>query len=162
MSQGTDITEAFEAHHIRNTAVNLLPKYKIKDAATPRNIKLTFKDNGFYRTLKRRVNEKYDTIDFKPESHTKVCLSVHNCNLIIMFFLFKVIHDSLLISTIIALITSANLHSYYLATLSGLLLTWTAISSHNFFHKKDNWRMFTFNLSFLSFRFVNFHLYVTQ
>ncbi len=36
--------------------------------------------------------------------------------------------------------------------LSGLCLNYTAICAHNFFHQKDNFRMYYFNLCFLSYR----------
>lgn len=56
-SKGTDITESFESSHVVNTQkVNqLLSKYYVKDAKTPRNSPYTFKENGFYRTLKRKI-----------------------------------------------------------------------------------------------------------
>lgn len=33
----------------------ILAKYKVREATEPRNIRLTFDENGFYQTLKRRV-----------------------------------------------------------------------------------------------------------
>lgn len=70
--QGTDITELFEAHHISGTASKVLAKYRVRDAKEPRNYKFTFNDNGFYRTLKRRVHEKLKTVDRSVEARTKV------------------------------------------------------------------------------------------
>lgn len=71
--QGTDITESFEVHHIHTERVEpVLAKFYIRDAKQPRNIKLTFHENGFYRTLKRRIADKLQTIDRRPERHTKV------------------------------------------------------------------------------------------
>lgn len=64
--QGTDVTEAFEVHHLRyGIAENLLQDYRVRDAKQPRNFKFTFKEDGFYRTLRRRVAEKVKTLDQK-------------------------------------------------------------------------------------------------
>lgn len=74
-TKGTDITEAFEVHHIRpEQPESLLEKYKIREATEPRNFKFTFKDDGFYRTFKRKVGTKLQTIDRKPELMSKVCM----------------------------------------------------------------------------------------
>lgn len=62
--QGTDITEAFETHHMNlEKSESVLKKYRVREATLPRNIKLTFNDNGFYKTLKRRVNKKIDELN---------------------------------------------------------------------------------------------------
>lgn len=72
--QGTDITEAFEVHHINYAkAESLLQDYRVRDTKLPRNFKFTFKETGFYRTLRRRVAEQLKTIDVKQaEFITKV------------------------------------------------------------------------------------------
>lgn len=56
-SRGLDITEAFEASHVVNVAKveAILGKYYVRDAATVRNSPYTFKDDGFYKTVKRRI-----------------------------------------------------------------------------------------------------------
>lgn len=53
----TDITEAFEASHVVNVnkVEAVLAKYYVKEAQNPRNSPYTFKEQGFYKTLKRRV-----------------------------------------------------------------------------------------------------------
>lgn len=72
--QGTDITEAFEVHHINHAkAEHLLKEYRVRDAKLPRNFKFTFNETGFYRTLRRRVAEKLKTVNVKQaELMTKV------------------------------------------------------------------------------------------
>jgi cytochrome b involved in lipid metabolism len=57
VTQGTDITESFEVSHVINVdkVESILGKYYIKDASAPRTSPYTFKDDGFYKTLKRRV-----------------------------------------------------------------------------------------------------------
>lgn len=80
-TKGTDITEAFETHHIYSERPErLLDKYKIRLASEPRNFKFTFDDSGFYRTFKRKVGKKLQTIDRSPEQTSKVCLlfSIYN------------------------------------------------------------------------------------
>ncbi len=73
LTKGTDITEAFEVHHIYPDAPErLLEKYEIRKATEPRNFKFTFKDDGFYRTFKRRVGTKLRTVDRRPEQTSKV------------------------------------------------------------------------------------------
>jgi cytochrome b involved in lipid metabolism len=57
MTQGTDITEAFESSHVLNVSVveATLAKYFVEDAKQPRFSPFTFNENGFYKTLKRRI-----------------------------------------------------------------------------------------------------------
>jgi cytochrome b involved in lipid metabolism len=57
MTRGTDITEAFEASHVFHVdkVESILAKYYVKEATHPRNSPYVFKDDGFYKTLKRRV-----------------------------------------------------------------------------------------------------------
>jgi len=57
VTRGTDITEAFESSHVVNVdkVESILAKYYIKEANHPRNSPYVFKDDGFYKTLKRRV-----------------------------------------------------------------------------------------------------------
>lgn len=54
-TKGTDITEAFESAHLSENPEKLLKKFYVKDISTPRNSPYTFHENGFYRTLKRKV-----------------------------------------------------------------------------------------------------------
>lgn len=134
LTKGTDITEVFETHHITTRAENLLPKYKVRDAKEPRNVRLTFKEDGFYRTLKRRVREKFQEIDKEPIKTTKLII------------------DSLLSAAFGFAFLAVTFNSYLAAAASGLCVSWTMISAHNYFHQKDNWRMRLFNLAFFSYR----------
>uniref|UniRef100_A0A336MXL3 CSON002711 protein n=1 Tax=Culicoides sonorensis TaxID=179676 RepID=A0A336MXL3_CULSO len=133
-TQGLDITEAFECHHITLKPDALLPKYFVRKAKNPRNFKLTLDENGFYKTLKRKVREKLPTLDKKRESVSKRIL------------------DILLVITYLLAIASARANSYLIGIGAGLFLTWTVISAHNFFHQRDNWRMKVWNLSLFSYR----------
>lgn len=76
--KGTDITESFEVHHIHaERAEKRLAEFYVREAAAARNVKLTFHPDGFYRTLKHRVANIMQTIDRKPEEHTKVFVCVY-------------------------------------------------------------------------------------
>ncbi|XP_037042216.1 cytochrome b5-related protein [Bradysia coprophila] len=135
LTKGTDITEAFEIHHIYPKGPeSLLEKYQVRKAAEPRNFKFTFKDDGFYRTFKRKVGEKLKTVDRSPEQTSKYYI------------------DSILLATFLTAVLSLRLNSTLLTILSGLCLNYTTICAHNFFHQKDNFRMYYFNLSFLNYR----------
>jgi hypothetical protein len=65
-----------------------------------------------------------------------------------------VIADTLLISCLVSAVGAAFSGSFLLGGVSGLLLALTVISAHNFFHQKDNIRMYYFALSFMSSRLV--------
>ncbi|XP_055919227.1 cytochrome b5-related protein [Eupeodes corollae] len=132
-SQGTDITEAFEAHHISLGPEKMIAKYRVREAKAPRIYNLTIKDGGFYKTLKSRVRTKLKEIDYKP---TKIS---------------DLIHTGLLAATFALAIGSAYFQSNILGVLAGIALCWNTIAAHNYFHRKDNWRMYTFNLSLMNF-----------
>lgn len=134
VTKGTDITEAFESHHITARAENLLPKFKVREAKQPRHMRLTFKDDGFYRTLKRRVGEKLQEIDKTPIQRSRL------------------ITDMLLGGAFVFAFLAIRLNSITAAVLSGMCVNWTMICAHNYFHQKDNWRMKLFNLAFFSYR----------
>ena len=58
MTEGQDITEAFEAAHVRGGKVEkILKKYWVKDTNKPRTSPFTFAPNGFYRTLKAKAEK---------------------------------------------------------------------------------------------------------
>jgi cytochrome b involved in lipid metabolism len=72
ITKGTDITEAFESHHISKLPQQLLIKYAVRPAATPRLYKFTYNEDGFYKTLVRRVRERMTTLDHTPKMYSKV------------------------------------------------------------------------------------------
>lgn len=132
-SKGTDITEAFEAHHISKAPHKLLEKYKVREAKNPRIYTLTLHEDGFYKILRERVRETLKTIDTTPKRKSDL------------------IHLSLFVSIFIFAVLSARLNSLLFLALAGTALCWTTIVSHNYFHRRDNWRMYTFNLSMMNF-----------
>lgn len=138
--QGTDITELFESHHLKGKAEALLPKYFVRAAKTPRNYPFTFKEDGFYKTLKLKVMAEMHNVprDLKKKS--------------------DFITDSLLVTLMILSSAScwAWTQSFMLGStlilVNSLVLSSVITCAHNYFHRSDNWRMYIFNLSGLCYR----------
>ncbi|CAG9134396.1 unnamed protein product [Plutella xylostella] len=138
-TKGTDITEAFESHHLHGVAEPLLPKYFVRDAKEPRNSPFTFKEDGFYKTLKLKAMQKMK--EFPAGSRSKSD---------------RVTDSLLLLFLIITPITCWSFTKSFLLGASlllfnGLVMSLMTICAHNYFHRKDNWRMYIFNLSGLSY-----------
>lgn len=72
LTQGTDITELFETHHVRGKAELLLSSFYIREAKMPRNYRITFCDDGFYKTLKKKVNDQLSVLNKTPEQTSNV------------------------------------------------------------------------------------------
>ncbi|CRL06368.1 CLUMA_CG018984, isoform A [Clunio marinus] len=129
LTKGLDITEAFEAYHLTENASNILQKYFVKDAELPRNYKFTFKDDGFYRTLKRRATKVYENMDKSSLWKSKI---ISDLNLFLYFF-------ASLMFVRMRGIQSIKVIFGILAPLSCVTLMGT---SHNFIHVRNNWRMY--------------------
>lgn len=132
--QGTDITEAFETHHLTSTPEKIIEKYFIRKAKTPRNSPFTFKEGDFYKTLKKNISAKLKAIPKEPAKRSK-----------------KII-DFLLFSYVSLALFAVIFKSFTCGMLSGIFLSLTAIAAHNFFHQKDNFRMYYFNFTLMDFR----------
>ncbi len=65
---------------------------------------------------------------------------------------FQLFIDLLVMVALSLAILATKFHSFLLATISAILLAYSTITAHNFFHMKDNWRMYYFNLSLMSYR----------
>lgn len=133
LTKGVDITEQFETHHVTDKAEQLLPKFYVRDAKLPRNYDFTYKPDGFYRTLKRKVAAQLPDVDRRPEK------------------ISKMISDLVLGLVFTTAVLAVKDENIYLALLSGVFLLWMLVAAHNFFHQKDNWRMFCFNLTLLNY-----------
>lgn len=73
MTRGQDITEAFFTHHLDTSKLEpILKKYRVKETTKPRNVKLTFREDGFYMTLRRRVAAKLPEIRRTTNVYSKV------------------------------------------------------------------------------------------
>lgn len=75
LTEGTDITEQFETHHLYGKAELLLPKFYVREAKLPRNYNFMYKPDGFYRTLKGRVMELLPKLDQSPKKISDVSFS---------------------------------------------------------------------------------------
>ncbi len=115
-----------------STKVNkILDKYFIRDLSPiqhPRITPYTLKPDGFYMTLKRRVEPIFKTVGTGPTKGVK---------------LFQ---DSLLISFLIFETIGALHGSLLMAIISGICSGFSAICAHNFVHLKENWRKYYFDL----------------
>lgn len=116
----------------------MLEKYYVRDAKTPRNSPFTFKDDGFYRSLKRVVAEELKKIPPHIPSYS---------NMII---------DGLFITLLISSALSCWSKDYWVVMASYLIasltLAWVVVASHNYIHRRSNWRMYLFNMSLWSYR----------
>lgn len=72
LTQGTDITELFETHHISSKPEMLLRNFYVKEAKEPRNYKITFSEDGFYKTLKKKVADYCSVIQKTPMQTSNV------------------------------------------------------------------------------------------
>lgn len=136
MTRGTDITEAFESSHINPSINKLLDKYRVGPADTERISPFTFHPEGFYSVLKRRVNTKLSSLsgESKLAARQRVIR----------------VQNRLLASFILSFLLTAWTGSYWMAFVTGFLLFLNMNCSHNFFHQRDNWRMYGFDLGLLS------------
>lgn len=54
--------------------------------------------------------------------------------------------------SIVLILAAAHFHSYAALLLASLFVSWTIIAAHNYFHRRDNFRMYYFNIMLLSYR----------
>ncbi|XP_026321816.1 cytochrome b5-related protein-like isoform X2 [Hyposmocoma kahamanoa] len=135
ITKGTDVTEAFETHHLKGTAETILPKHFVKKAKTPRNSPFTFKEDGFYKTLKSKVSEKVKEIPKDIRKKSDVVTDILFIGLIVL-------------SPLCCWVWSKSYvfgAAFILA--NGLVLSGLTVCAHNYFHRTDSWRMYLFNLS---------------
>ncbi|CAK1598675.1 unnamed protein product [Parnassius mnemosyne] len=138
LTKGTDITEAFESHHLNPIVEKILCKYYVREAKTPRNSPFTFKEDGFYKTLKKEV---YQELKKNQKDDSKKT---------------NLITDGLFISLLCSSAFACWSQNYWLIqfwyTVSSICLALLIVACHNFIHRKTNWRMFLFNMSMWSYR----------
>ncbi|XP_023943565.2 cytochrome b5-related protein [Bicyclus anynana] len=138
LTKGTDITEAFECHHLRPIAEKTLAQFYVRDAKTPRNSPFTFKEDGFYRTLKTLVNEEVKKVPKDVPKYTDM------------------LTDGLVVSLFLASALCCWATNYWLQIGSYLVASvsqaWLVVAAHNYIHKRANLRMYYFNISLWSYR----------
>lgn len=134
LTKGTDITEAFECHHLTPAAEKLLPKFYVRDAVTPRNSPFTFEPNGFFRTIKRKVIKHFN---HKPPKISRISTTFLDV------FFFSALTFSVL---------AAKHESIGFAALAGLMFGFVINCGHNFVHMKDMWRNYYYYFTGFSVR----------
>lgn len=136
VTRGMDVTEVFEASHLSPHVYTVLAKYYVKPAEGQRNSPYTFEPDGFYLTLKKRVQQHLTKVSRtqKDEAHRRI----------------TTVQDRLVFTFLLLLTVTAWTQSYMMAGLAGLVLFLNINCSHNFYHKKDNWRMYCWDLGLLS------------
>eukprot|EP01031_Cornospumella_fuschlensis_P042352 gene42352-51727_t len=155
ITRGTDITELVESSHLDSEKINsLLKKYFVCKAQAPRNCLFDFQKTGFYVTLRTRVFEMMKALkdNKKPKKASYFgSMEFFHDYLLSGFLLFLalglLLPSNLSLSTQTPADPSFPILPYIALTLSGILLSLVSISSHNFYHHKDNWRMYCFDLS---------------
>jgi hypothetical protein len=132
--QGSDITEAFEVHHVTKMPENLLKHFFVRSVSEPRNSPYTFKNDGFYRTLKRKAQPILQKLPPGPSAQSKLS------------------SDLLLAAFLLLATVAAATCSFKLGLLAGFMLSFLTVTAHNFFHMKDNLRMYYFDFSLMASR----------
>lgn len=126
------------SHHLNPYVEKMLEKFYVREAKTPRNSPFTFKDDGFYLTLKRDVIEELK----KVPSHIPKYTDMITDGML----------TTMLLSSALACWAINNLvvnAAYLVASFS---LAFLSVNAHNYLHRKTNWRMYLFNFSLWSYR----------
>ncbi|KAF4520005.1 hypothetical protein B566_EDAN007153 [Ephemera danica] len=156
ITKGTDITEAFESHHISPKPAEMLHKFAVRPARTPRVRKGTDITEAFechhYSPLPAQMLNKFfvrsattprsSPYTFEPDGfYSKLKERV---NVILNkpsdhgpALQSKIIMDSMVFAIFAFAMLSAYFQSTILALLSGLALGMSSTIAHNFFHIKD-------------------------
>lgn len=133
MTRGTDITEVFLSSHVNPSIEKLLAKFRIGDITTPRNSPYTLDEDGFYLTLKRNVYNQLKERPLKEVKRRSVT-----------------IQDGLLAAFVGTFVATMYFQWPWMAVLCGSFLFMNVNCAHNFYHLRDNWRMYIWDLSCLS------------
>lgn len=116
----------------------MLQKYYVRDALESRNYRFTYEDDGFYRTLKRRVVKKLETVNKDEVWKSKLWLDL--------------VVSSLFLSSIIAMKMDSYLARGVLTLFAGQCMAWINTLAHNFIHQRNNFRMYAANLVIVGWR----------
>jgi Fatty acid desaturase len=135
------VTETFESHHITEKASLVLKKFYVREASQPRNYKFLYPEDGFYRTLKRRVADKIKENPKAFGADRWKSKLIADVNLIALF-----------VASILAARVESTMAKFLLTLFAGQFLAWCANFAHNFMHQKDNWRMFAANIPLINYK----------
>lgn len=134
-TRGTDITEAVEVHVGQTKVKAILEKYAVRKATAKSTCTHTFKPDGFYATLRGRV---FDTLRHDPPGPTQYT---------------RLLADIPAAAFIVFAVLSAVFDSVVMAGMAGATLALLLGVAHNFFHQRNTFRMYYFDLSPLSSRY---------
>ncbi|KAK4873784.1 hypothetical protein RN001_013144 [Aquatica leii] len=124
-TKGMDITEAFETHHIKSDIPELLlKKFFIKNATNLRMSKFKFDEDGFYKTLKRKVRVALKTLP-------KDCHKISN-----------MYTDLLLLATFVLACIANACSMFTFMILASISCSFLLVATHNYIHQRDNLRMY--------------------
>jgi cytochrome b involved in lipid metabolism len=139
-TRGQDITELFHTHHLNEAkATALLNKYYIADCKKSFT-RFTFKPDGYYETLKRKLLSKYSADELQDNTQSKL-LTFKILGLFLVCFLI-----------------TCYTRSYLMAALSGFILVSVVGEGHNFMHQRVNPFRHVFGLTgFTHEDWQNFH-----
>ncbi len=108
----------------------LLAKYYVRSCGDqPRYSPFTFHEDGFYKTLKRRVTPILKRVGTGPTRKMKLIL------------------DGLALTYNLMVVAYLCTGRMPFAVAAGLVLGMTSSAAHNFFHQADNWHSYYFDLS---------------
>uniref|UniRef100_A0A146L542 Cytochrome b5-related protein n=1 Tax=Lygus hesperus TaxID=30085 RepID=A0A146L542_LYGHE len=110
----------------------MLNQFYVRNAKTTRNSPFTFQSDRFYEVLRKRIRDKTKNLRRGPSLKSKVFA------------------DFLLTMTILTSVAASRTGNYFFALTAGVLLSFTTICAHNFFHQRDHWRRYYFQLSCMS------------
>lgn len=137
--------ELFESHHPNiEKARSLLKKYQLKLSSSlpPRNSgTFSFKTGGFYDTLRTRAWR--GVLQYSGTGPTWAMLVFHTT--LLLLFLTLLFSASAIAGQSDPM--SDKVTWLGTASMAGVVLALLMMCSHNFFHQKDNWRMYVFDLS---------------
>ena len=136
VTQGMDVTEVFEASHLNADVELILKKYLVGPAVNERNSPFTFHRDGFYMTLKRRAHHHLRSM---PAGAVGV-LKQRTVS----------IQATLMTLLTLAFISTIVFQSAMMAVVTGVVLMMNQSCAHNFYHKRDNWLMYNWDLSLIS------------
>ena len=142
LTKGNDITELFESSHPDiDKVTKLLKKYEVQTNGTIRNSgSFTFDKNGFYSVFRARAFEALKSHGGSGPTHQM--LLMHDSALCVFLLLF--------ISLANPLLEVCTWLWWGVLVLCAFVLQCLATISHNFWHQKRNWRMFTWDLTLYS------------
>jgi hypothetical protein len=149
ITRGNDVTELFESSHPNmDKTRQLLSKYLVCPAGEKRNSgAFTFEKDGFYNIFRSRA---WEVLKKSGAGPTSQMLLIHDSLLVVFLALMVAVTDHLL----------DKKHWMAIAVVTGVVLQCLGTVSHNFYHKKTNWRMFSWDLTpYSSFEWRISHCY---